>query len=79
MRDTVEFEKKNKPVVVAITEEFVAHGKNIAHLEGHANMRQLVFPYPLEGLPPERLHEIAVAMYPKFLQAIGAEFERRAS
>lgn len=73
VRDTVVVEDKKKPVVVAITEEFIEHGRNIANLEGHANMRQLVFPYPLEGLPSADVRRIAAEMYPLFLKSIGAE------
>ncbi len=73
MRDTVVVEKLQKPVVVALTEEFSVHGRNIANIEGHGNMRQLVFPYPLEGLPSEEIRRIAMEMYPRFLKAIGAE------
>ncbi len=73
MRDTVVVEDRQKPVVVAVTEEFVEHGKNIANLEGHSDMRQLVFPYPLEGLPSEDVRRIAEEMYPQFLKVIGAE------
>ena len=72
MRDTVVVEDRQKPVVVAITEEFVEHGENIARMEGHSNMRQLVFPYPLEGLPEEEVRKIAAEWYPKFLNVIGA-------
>ncbi len=71
MRDTVSVEEHKKPVVVAITQEFVEHGVNIARMSGHANLRQLVFPYPLEGLPEEDIHRIAIEFYPKFLKAIG--------
>jgi hypothetical protein len=73
VRDTVVVEDRSKPVVVAVTEEFVEHGKNIANLEGHSDMRQLVFPYPLEGLPSEDVRRIAEEMYPQFLKVIGAE------
>jgi hypothetical protein len=73
VRDTVIVEESKKPVVVAVTEEFVEHGKNIARMEGHANLRQLVFPYPLEGLPDEDVRRIAEAWYPKFLNMIGAK------
>lgn len=72
MRDTVLLEKKKKPAVVAVTAEFVEHGKNIANTEGHANLRQLVFPFPLEGLAEDKIRSIALEMYPKFLQIIGA-------
>ena len=73
MRDAVLVEKHSKPVVAAITEEFVVHGKNIARVEGHGDLRQLVFPYPLEGRPEAELRDIAAAWYPKFLDAIGAQ------
>ena len=59
-------------MVVAVTEEFVEHGKNIAKMTGHANLRQLVFPYPLEGLPEAEVDVIARSLYPKFLSTIGA-------
>ncbi|MBM3347768.1 MAG: hypothetical protein FJY55_14920 [Betaproteobacteria bacterium] len=73
MRDTVVVEDRQKPVVAAVTEEFVEHGRNIANLEGHSDMRQLVFPYLLEGLPSEDVRRIAEEMYPQFLKVIGAE------
>jgi hypothetical protein len=73
VRDTVVVEDRQKPVVVAVTEEFVEHGRNIATMEGHGNMRQLVFPYPMEGLPDEEVRRIAVDMYPQFLSVIGAK------
>jgi len=73
VRDTVVVEDRQKPVVVAVTKEFVEHGRNIASMEGHGNMRQLVFPYPLEGLPDEEVRRIAVDMYPQFLSIIGAK------
>lgn len=71
MRDTVVVESRKKPALVAITQEFVEHGNNIARMAGHANLRQLVFPYPLEGLPEEEVHRLAIEFYPKMLQAIG--------
>ena len=72
MRDTVIVEKSRKPVVVALTQEFVELGANIARTSGHASLRQLVFPYPLEGLPVEEIRRLAHDRYPKFLAAIGA-------
>lgn len=72
VRDTVIVEDHKKPVVVAITQEFVETGVNIARMSGHADLRQLVFPYPLEGLPEAQVRRIAEEFYPKFLHAIGA-------
>ena len=71
MRDTVIVEERKKPVMVAISQEFVTTGTNIAKMSGHANLRQLVFPYPIEGLPEEEIARIAVEYYPKFLKSIG--------
>jgi hypothetical protein len=72
VRDTVIVEDCKKPVMVAITQEFVEHGVNIARMSGHSDLRQLVFPYPLEGLPEEEVKRLAREMYPAFLNAIGA-------
>ena len=58
--------------MVAVTEEFVEHGKNIARMSGHADLRQLVFPFPFEGLSEKEVRRIAEELYPKFLTAIGA-------
>lgn len=72
MRDTVIVENRQKPVVVAVTQEFVDLGKRIAGVEGHAEMTQLVFPYPLEGLPEAEVRRIAREYFPRFLEVIGA-------
>ena len=72
MRDTVIVENLQKPACVVVSEEFVVHARNIARVEGHPDLRQLVLPYPLEGLPEARLREIAVGSYPRFLEVIGA-------
>ena len=71
MRDTVIVEDCKKPAVVAVTQEFVEHGKNIAKMSGHADLRQLVFPFPLEGLPEDEVRRIAQELYPKLLATIG--------
>lgn len=71
MRDTVIVEDCKKPAVVAVTAEFIEHGKNIARMSGHADLRQLVFPFPLEGLPEERVRDIATQLYPKLLSTLG--------
>jgi hypothetical protein len=73
VRDTVTVEELKKPVAVAITAEFVEHGKNIANIEGHPNIRQLVFPYPFEGLPEDQVRRHAREMYPTFLKSLGAK------
>ena len=73
MRDTVIVEDRQKPVVMAVTNEFVGLGTSIADVEGHSNMQQLVFPYPLEGLPEAEVRKIAREYFPRFLEVIGAK------
>ena len=59
------------PAVVVVTEEFAAIAARIAALEAHADLARLVLPYPLEGLPDEEVHAIAVAAYPRLLELLG--------
>lgn len=73
MRDAVIVEQFKKPVVAAITDEFKVHADNIARMEGHADLKRLILPYPLEGRPEADLREIAEQWYPKFLDMIGAQ------
>ena len=72
MRDTVIVEDNQKPVVMAVTNEFSDLGTRIAQVEGHSNIQQLVFPYPLEGLPEAEVRKIARDYFSKFLDVIGA-------
>jgi len=73
VRDTAIVEDKAKPVVLAVTQQFADLGTRVAEVEGHSNMRQLVFPYPLEGLPEKEIRELAREYFPRFLEVIGAE------
>ncbi len=59
------------PAVVVVTEEFATIASRIAALEGHADLGRLVLPYPLEGLPAEEVHAIAVTAYPRLLELLG--------
>ena len=61
-----------KPAVVVVTEEFVNIATQIATLKGHSRLRQLVLPYPLEGLPEEEVRRIAEDAYPRLLATLGA-------
>ena len=72
MRDAVFVENARKPVVAIVTEEFRAHGINIANMEGHAALKQLILPYPLENQPEAYLRKVADEYYPKFLEMLGA-------
>ena len=46
-------------------------GTQIATLNGHNNLRQLVLPYPLEGLPDEEVKIIAKDAYPHLKKVLG--------
>ena len=72
MRDTAVVEDKQKPVVLAVTQQFSDLGTRVAEVEGHSNMRQLVFPYPLEGLAEDEVRRLAREYFPRFLDVIGA-------
>jgi hypothetical protein len=65
-------EELEKPAVVVITEEFVTIATRIAALKGHASLRQLVLPYPLETRPEDECREIAREYYPQLLSLLGA-------
>ena len=65
-------EALDKPAVVVVTEEFITIGERIASLKGHADLRQLVLPYPLEGLPDEEAKQIALDAYPRLVERLGA-------
>jgi hypothetical protein len=64
-------EELGKPAVVVITEEFVTIASRIAALKGHASLRQLVLPYPLETRPEDECRAIAREYYPRLLQILG--------
>jgi hypothetical protein len=55
-----------------ITEEFVTIATRISALKGHASLRRLVLPYPLETRPEDECREIAREFYPKLLDLLGA-------
>lgn len=54
-----------------ITEEFITIASRIAALKGHASLRQLVLPYPLETRPEDECRAIAREFYPKLLETLG--------
>ena len=64
-------EELRKPAVVVVTEEFVTIASRIAALKGHASLRQLVLPYPLETRPEDECRAIAREFYPKLLDLLG--------
>ena len=64
-------EELEKPAVVVITEEFITIATRISALKGHASLRRLVLPYPLETRPEAECREIAREYYPKLLELLG--------
>ncbi|MCU1378212.1 MAG: hypothetical protein JWN29_1195 [Acidimicrobiales bacterium] len=71
VHDAVTLERAHKPAVVAVCEEFEVHGRNMANSLGHADLKHLVLPYPLEGRPEKEIREIAHEYYPRFLEVLG--------
>jgi hypothetical protein len=67
----VTVEELEKPAVVVITEEFVTIASRISALKGHASLRRLVLPYPLETRPEDECREIAHEYYPQLLELLG--------
>jgi hypothetical protein len=57
--------------VVVVTAEFEQFARRMATHNGHPSMRVVVLPYPLEGLPEEEVHQIAVDSYPGLLRTLG--------
>ena len=57
--------------MVVVTDEFVPIATQMARLNGHPNLRQLVLPYPLEGRPDEEVRAIAKDAYPRLLKLLG--------
>ena len=72
VHDAVSLEDAGKPAVVAVCDEFETHGRNMASYLGHAHLKMLVLPYPLEALPEDELRKIAADYYPEFLDLLGA-------
>ena len=57
--------------MLVITEEFVTIASRIATLKGHASVRTLVLPYPLETRPDAECRAIAHEYYPRLLALLG--------
>jgi hypothetical protein len=64
-------EELEKPSVVVITEEFGVIASKVAVMKGHASLRRLVLPYPLESREEEECRAIGRAYYPRLLDALG--------
>ena len=64
-------EELQKPAVVVITEEFGVIASRVALMKGHASLRRLVLPYPLESREEAECRAIGRAFYPKLLDVLG--------
>ena len=64
-------EALQKPAVVVLTSEFVGIASQVAELEGHPSLRQVVLPYPLEGRAADDVRSIAQEAYPTLLTTLG--------
>ena len=64
-------EALDKPAVVVLTSEFTGIAAQVAELEGHPSLRQVVLPYPLEGRAEDDLRTIARGAYPTLLRTLG--------
>jgi hypothetical protein len=64
-------EALEKPSVVVITEEFGVIASRVAVMKGHASIRRLVLPYPLETRDEEECRAIGRAFYPRLLDLLG--------
>lgn len=69
--DAVAIEDHEKPVIAIVCEEFATHGHNMARHLGHADLKILVMPYPLEARPEHELRAIADEYYPRALALLG--------
>ena len=57
--------------MVVITEEFGVIASRVALMKGHASLRRLVLPYPLESRAEAECRAIGRAFYPKLLDVLG--------
>lgn len=57
--------------MVVVTGEFERIASRIAALKGHASLKTLVLPYPLESRPAEECREIAADSFPRLLEILG--------
>jgi len=64
-------EELQKPAVVVITEEFGVIASRVALMKGHASLRRLALPYPLESRDEAECRAIGRAFYPRLLDVLG--------
>jgi hypothetical protein len=66
-------QRAGRPVVAVVTDEFATHGHNMARHLGHADLRVLVLPYPLEARRRDELLRISADAYPEALALLGVD------
>jgi hypothetical protein len=71
VHDAAVLEALGKPAAVAVCSEFAQHGRAMARAVGHPDLKHLVLPYPMEGLPDDEVRAIARDHYPAFLRLLG--------
>ncbi|KHK90346.1 UGSC family (seleno)protein [Novosphingobium malaysiense] len=64
---------KDIPTVVVSTDQFVEFNQLLANQGGRDEIRIAPLPYPLEGLPEEKIRQIARDNYESMLSYLGAE------
>ena len=62
---------RGKTAVAVVTEEFVPLAHTMAANAGHAALRVLVLPYPLDTRPEPEVREIGRRHYRSLLRALG--------
>jgi len=64
-------EELQKPGGVVITEGVGVIASRVALMKGHASLRRLVLPYPLESREEAECRAIGRAFYPRLLDVLG--------
>jgi len=71
VHDTVAVADEGKTAVAVVTEEFEPLAHTMAANAGHAALRVLVLPYPLDTRPEPEVREIGRRHYRSLLRALG--------
>ena len=71
MLSTVKLEAKRVPAVAIVTAVFEDLAHRMAEHNERPDLKILVLPYPMEDKPEAEVREIARAIYPQLLDALG--------
>jgi len=72
VHDTVHSLNSRMPTLITATRQFEKLARALASKSGHTDLRMVVLPYPLEGLPESEVRDIANQHYAEMLQVFGA-------